>query len=313
MFKTATFRMSFALFAWRLIFVSALVLVFTSAAQAQTQASCVFALFPTTMNIPNIGTVSLEPAGINDFGTVVGQASNPNLGLGPVGFIRWSNGGISFPLGIPTVQNGTAYLNDRNDNGTSIGFLAGLGNILLNGTTATPIVLQIGNLNASNLGFSVNGINNWGTIVGYYQTSAPHGFKRWSNGGAFTLDYPVEGPATVASGINDHGTIVGNYFSTADPLEKEHGFIYQSGEWATLDFPNAVDTALVGISNAGIIVGNASFFGASSEAFLYKNGAFKVISVPNAPTNSIHVIGISPKLGLILGNANGSGFIAKCQ
>ena len=121
---------------------------------AGSQASCKVTFFPLMLNVPNVGNVSLSPAAINDFGTVVGDAVLESGSS--VGFIRWSNGGIDFPLG----KNVKSSLADRNDSGISVGF-KGPQQILLNGTTATPIVL-----NLKNFDFLASGINNRGSIVG---------------------------------------------------------------------------------------------------------------------------------------------------
>jgi uncharacterized membrane protein len=284
-----------------LVLALAILCGFASAAHAQTQASCVFTLFPLSLNLPKVCTAlgapstcttGISPSGINDYGTIVGSASLPN-GIN-VAFIRWANGGVTFPLGTAS----SSALADRNDKGTSIGdiavtnpFLPHL--FLLNGTTVTDISLGL-----DLVGQSVNGINNWGSIVGTYFTDFPNGltgFKRLSNGGFFNLPF-------FPSGINDSGIIVGD------------NFVFHNGQQATLSFPNASQTTLVGISNAGVIVGNALANG-SSTAFLYENGVFKVISVPNSPAHSTNVIGISPKLGLIVGTNSGTsqGFTGVCH
>jgi len=52
-------------------------------------------------------------------------------------------------------------------------------------------------------------------------------------------------------GINDNGTVVGTYVKNLN-----RGFIFHNGQWATLDYPHAVDTILVGIANDGKIIGN---------------------------------------------------------
>jgi hypothetical protein len=273
------------------------------ATQAQTQAACTFNFFsPTTpFKLPDGTPVFIQPIGINDFGTIVGYSS-PGKARG---LIRWANGGV-------TRVKGTRQLFARNDHGTSVGFdLTGQG-ILVNGTTITPIVLDVTNGGLK----EVRGINRWDTIVGRYRlpnNAGGRGFKRWSTGTTHTLDFPgvaFTGPI----GINDNGTVVG----TATP---DHGFIFHQGQWATLDYPGAQspgDTVLVGITNAGKIIGNA-FSGTdfSTTPFLYENGTFKVISVPNAVPGSESLRSISPKLGLILGVtdvATGSpAFIAQCQ
>ena len=111
------------------------------------------------------------------------------------------------------------------------------------------------------------------------------------------------------------GTVVGFYFGS-DRLT--HGFIFHNGHYATLDYPHAPRTFLVGITNAGKIIGNA-FFPAtpSNKPFLYENGTFKVISLPHSVSGSPNLMSISPRRGLILGVTgdypNRQGFIATCQ
>jgi hypothetical protein len=118
-------------------------------------------------------------------------------------------------------------------------------------------------------------------------------------------------------GINDFGTVVGTYLD--NKLNVLHGFIFHNGHWATLDYPHAPRTFLVGITNTGKILGNA-FFPAtpSNKPFLYENGTFKVISVPNANPATQNVTSISPKQGLIVGltgplDTGNPEFIAQCE
>jgi hypothetical protein len=289
-------RMSRLRFLYLLTFV---ILLLTSGIHAQTQASCKFTLFPLSVNVPNVGSVFVVPAGVNDYGTVVGAASLPSAIN--VAFVRWANGGVTLPLGT-----NESSLVDRNDHGTSLGYIgpeSGQTPILLNGTTVTDIQLAVPNV------FFVNSINNWGSVVGTYVglDFAKHGFKRWSNGGFITLDYPGA-LETHPQSINDSGPVVGLYLTGG---QQGNGFIYRSGQWATLNFPNSTSTSLIGISNAGMIVGSATVNGAATT-FLYENGAFKVILVPvTVPI----VTGISPKLGIIVGESfsTNQGFTGTCQ
>jgi hypothetical protein len=85
-----------------------------------------------------------------------------------------------------------------------------------------------------------------------------------------------------------------------------HGFIYHSGQWATLDAPNSLRTYLVGISNTGVIVAYTDY-GAS---FLYSNGTFRLINVPNSVSTTVD--GIAPG-GLIVGHTQSEGFTATCH
>jgi hypothetical protein len=268
------------------------------ATQAQTQASCTFKFFSlqTTITLPDGTPVFLQPLGIDDFGTVVGYGHRGSAG--DVGLIRWANGGFNH-------VTGTRSLNARNDNGTMVGsdrVNETFRGILVNGQTITPIVLDVNN---SGVVFPT-GINKWGTIVGIYGSfSSSHGFKRWSNGTTHTLDFPGAQPASTSpAGLNDLGTVVGTYRDATTTLH--HGFIFHNGQWATLDYPHASDTRLFGITNAGQIIGSAG------SLFLYENGTFKVISVPNSAYPEL--LSISPKQGLILGrNTATQAFTAKCQ
>jgi hypothetical protein len=231
-----------------------------------------------------------------DSGTVVGLAFTNTVPVSNLGLIRWANGGI-------TLVHAAMSLVDRNDSGTSIGF-GGSGEVLVRGTKVTPLQLNI-----QNSGFFSRGINNWGSIVGSYNTASGGGggFKRWSNGGVVKLHYPGAS-STFPTSINDEGAIVGSYFVGPSGVQlPQNGFIYHNGHWATLNYPTALFTDLVGISNAGIIVGNSTD---TVGAFLYENGNFKVIS---GNGQGITVSGISPKLGLIVGTGNQGGFIAKCK
>jgi len=283
--------LTFVLLAWPL------------ATQAQTQASCTFNVFPlkTTIKLSDGSSVFLQPLGIDDFSTVVGYGSS-----GTGGLIRWANGGV-------THVGGTAELIARNDHGTDVGFDSKFRGVLVNGPTITPIVLDV-----NNTGVVPSGINNSGTVVGYYKeyVGGNHGFKRFNNGTTHTLDFPGEVRGTTKpAGINDLGAVVGTYRDTNGHL---HGFIFHNGQWATLDYPQASDTVPVGITNGGQVIGNAYFLNGPRTLFLYENGTFKVISVPNSTMGSPILMSISPKQELILGRKTtgttaGPGFIAKCQ
>ena len=259
----------------------------------------------------------MQPLGINDFSTIVGYAifgTSIGTSTGDSGLIRWANGGV-------TQVKGTNRLVARNDHGISVGFDLKDQAVLVDGPTSSPTITPIV-LDVNNGGVNPSGINKWGTIVGQYATpdfSSSHGFKRFNNGTTHTLDFPGALPnGTWPTGINDDGTVVGFYFGS-DRLT--HGFIFHNGQWATLDYPHAVDTELVGITNAGKIIGNAFFVGGfadlSRTLFLYENGTFKVISVPNSDPETRSLMSISPKQGLILGVTAGPAgrpaFIAQCQ
>lgn len=280
---------------------------------AQTPASCNFSVFNLVFDAGNGLTATLSTNGINDYRTVVGAADFTNAfgeSVSTNGFVRWSNGSYDYLSKVILV--------DRNDNGTSIGYLMGSSSqVLMNGTTITPIALRVGTKQYTE--FTALGINNWGSIVGSYSDAAgaSHGFKRWKGGGTVALDYPGAS-LTYPTRINDHGAIVGSYVLADLSI---HGFYFYNGRWATLDYPNASATSLSGISNSGVIAGTALVSGSNTDtAFLYRDGKFETITLPkqgSGVSNSLK--GISLRSGLILGLASSDsmvppkGFIASCD
>jgi hypothetical protein len=282
----------------------AIPIVLLSAVNAQTAAKCTFHLFKTP------GT----PAGVNDYGTVVGMAQTytPSTGFIRKGFIRYSNGTVSY-FQAPNTQ--TTFFTARNNAGVTVGGYSipsqvtpvpGAG-LILNGSKFTSVKYP----NAVNTGLF--GINKYNTTVGVaggskYQSYA---FKRYSNGSLVTLQYPGA-QDTWPRAINDHGTIVG----TAGG----QGFIYHGGTWAKVAFPNSGGggsingTQLFGISNNNVIVGQAG--SSPPTSFLYANGVFKIILAPNSGNTQVEGIsadGLITGIAYINGVNAGSGFLATCQ
>jgi hypothetical protein len=281
--------------------------------EAQTQASCTFKLFLLNSADPN------NPAGyvggVNDWGTVVGVA---DFGTSSRAFTRYSGGAVSYWLPSGAVFSGFAA---RNNNGVTAGsYTDSSGQVhafLLKGSTVTPVI----DPKAASGSTVIYGINNWNSAVGtYFDTNGKHhSFKRYSNGSFIDLpNYPYAishwGSSTSAAAINDSGVIVGSYEDGTlirSGTPSVQGFIYRNGQWATLDYPdpNTTQTSLVGISNAGVIVGSADF-----GSFLYAHGTFKLIQVPNSTYTYVRGIAAG---GLISGYAVLSdglhGFTAMCQ
>jgi uncharacterized membrane protein len=135
-------------------------------------------------------------------------------------------------------------------------------------------------------------INKASQIVGRYTDIAGvvHGFLLNSRGFA-SITVPPGAVWTRAIGINDGGTIVGDY-SLTDPRGNKdvHGFLLQSGNYLSFDFPGAAGTIAQGINANGDIVGfytdnvgNNTGTGANNRhGFLLHNGAFTAIDFPGA-------------------------------
>ena len=58
---------------------------------------------------------------------------------------------------------------------------------------------------------------------------------------------------TFATAINNRGVVAGSY---EGGYITSHSFLYQNGEFTTVDFPGRRATAISGINDAGIIIGN---------------------------------------------------------
>ena len=288
-------------------------LLVPSISGAQTQASCAFKLFLLNPADPKNPTGYVQS--VNDWGTVVGIA---NFGTSTKAFTRYPGGSLSYWRPSGAVSSGFIA---RNNNGVSAGWYTDSSGqshaFLLKGSTLTPVV----NPKAIPGSTVIHGINNWNSAVGTYNGAdgKGHSFKRYSNGNLVDLpEYPYAishwGHSTTAMAINDSGVIVGSYADGTlirSGTKHVEGFIYRNGQWATLDYPdpNTTQTTLVGISNAGVIVGSADF-----GPFLSANSTFKLIQVPNATYT--YVYAIAPA-GLITGYAVLSdglhGFTATCR
>ncbi len=80
--------------------------------QAQTQASCTF----QTFSLP--GNPLVLVSGVNDYGTVVGDAYFPNASVRTKAFVHYANGKTVYWLPPGAVQSG---FNGRNNNGVTTG------------------------------------------------------------------------------------------------------------------------------------------------------------------------------------------------
>lgn len=119
------------------------------------------------------------------------------------------------------------------------------------------------------------GLNNSGTVVGYYVDSSynNHGFT-YQNAKLTTFDVP-KATSTKAVGINDRGEIVGNY---TDASGTTHGFLRTAaGAYKTIDPTGSLATGLDAISPTGVAVGVSIQSGGTTEVFTYKNGVYSTI------------------------------------
>jgi len=115
------------------------------------------------------------------------------------------------------------------------------------------------------------GINNSGTIVGFYYdaNSSRHDFIS-KNGVHFTYDRP--GAArTLLMGINDKGKIVGFY---RDGNGIGRGFTLLNGITEDVVFPGAIETRPHSINKTGLIIGEYIDDAGITHGFLLQNGRY---------------------------------------
>ena len=259
---------------------------------------------------------------INRWGTVVGVTASPNHPAWE-GFVRDSNGNFT-TYNVP--NSSLTWINRRNAKGDTVGYYTdGTAAVKLCPTCThdhgyllsggTPLTVDYPGAQRTWL----TGINYWGTIVGNYMTpSGSTGAFRLKNGVLTSIHFPGS-TSTGASSISDTGVIVGSY---ADAQGLGHGYILQNGVYTTLDDPKAdpsTGTRVDDINSSGAIVG--SYYvsppgsGAIAHSFIYINGVFKEIIVPDAIY--VGVTGLNG-YGDVTGTANFAPlnytyFTARCQ
>jgi probable HAF family extracellular repeat protein len=129
-------------------------------------------------------------------------------------------------------------------------------------------------------GVLINGPGQVGTIVGYFaDANTDHGFQN-SAGVCSSIDVPGA-VATLVTGINNLGQVVGWWYDGST----RHGFFQKPGAApVTVDYQGAIGgTQLLGVNDAGQIIGAAALSGLQSQAFLYYGSTFYPIGTSSDP------------------------------
>jgi hypothetical protein len=100
---------------------------------------------------------------------------------------------------------------------------------------------------------------------------------------------------TVASKINDAGNIVGGY---ADSKLAVHGFLFNNGQYTSIDFPGAIATEALGINNKSNfdIVGDYTDAHGIVHGFLLSGNTFSTIDAPFAVNTAVYAINDQQKI-----------------
>jgi uncharacterized membrane protein len=243
--------------------------------------------------------------GINRWGTVVGNTSYGGQLPSPA-FVRYPNGSLKTyfaPNASSTVFTG------RNAQGITVGYyndITGNHGLVVSGSNMVTVNYP------SAADTFPQGINYWGTIVGAYYDRGSFNEKAFKlKNGVFTPIVPFGSTWNSAMSISDKGVIVGWYYDSQ--LGTFHGFTLANGVYTTVDNPKGTPggggTQVYDINGSGVMVGRYNFdFG-----FIYVNGKFKDVQVPNYQFSNVEGIN---GYGDITGIAYGSDsalFTAHCQ
>jgi probable HAF family extracellular repeat protein len=254
------------------------------------------ALTPIVLNSPNF---VWNAKGVNNAGTVVGNAFQPNFPNAPVnvGYSVAADGTqtiLSLFGGTDTSASGI------NDQGAIVGsaqlspdpssfYDPPSHAFLLNkdGTTVTDLgtLGEPANPNSAKSNSNAMAINNNGDIIGVSQNG--HGSTSYAfylpNGGSMQAISTGDGFSSMPYGLNSNGAVVGStLFDGAGGTT--HGFLYSGGNLfdlnnlldPTVDL-NMVITQATGINDLGYISANARDYDGNSHALLL------VQNSPNSP------------------------------
>jgi uncharacterized membrane protein len=128
------------------------------------------------------------------------------------------------------------------------------------------------------------GLNDGGTVVGYYvdASNASHGFT-WKAGTYTELPDAPNAVQTVPYAINSQGDIAGSWL---DGSGVTHGFLLKNGAYTSIDVPGAVQTIANGINDSDVILGYYCATQAciqtnlNAQSYTLSNGTFTNINLP---------------------------------
>jgi probable HAF family extracellular repeat protein len=117
------------------------------------------------------------------------------------------------------------------------------------------------------------GINARGEVVGTYADAdgVSHGFLLRKN--VFSrIDFPTAAVTEGARAINARGDIVGLFTDERSVL---HGFLYRDGVFTQIDHPSGSPTSVLGINNAGDLLGSSLDADGNESAFIVRNWSWQ--------------------------------------
>lgn len=183
-------------------------------------------------------------------------------------------------LAIPGNYEHGATLSGINDSGTIVGtamgsFYVDTGLVLVNGV--------LSKVTFPNSSSSFAGIANNGSAILDDQITGNTYAWDTQRGTASLLNLPF-----IPVALNSAGQIVGTASQWSDSLQGNvtQGMLSSGGTETVIDFPDAANTSLTGINDAGEVVGNYTT-GSISSGFSENNGVFTSIAYPGAISTTV--------------------------
>jgi hypothetical protein len=199
----------------------------------------------TDQNFP--GSVQTQVVGINNLGNTAGfyvDAAGVTHGFNQVNgtFTTMDVPGTAFNqlLGINDARTMVGYSSTDPGGGTNQRALS------TTGTAANYLNLP------ANVNSQATGINNAGSIVGFFMPTTTTSSAFSLIGGLLNTFVFPGSVFTQALGINDANLIVGSYLDAAGA---QHGFTDLGGTFASFDVAGSVSTTINGVNAQGDIVG----------------------------------------------------------
>lgn len=151
--------------------------------------------------------------------------------------------------------------------------------------------------------FMGSAINDRGQVAGFSGSFADAQLYLYSGGAFQSLGLPAGETSIIPKAINDAGQIVAQ--SNTSNLAVNHSYLYSDGTIQTLPGLGGSVTNVMGITNTGVIYGNATTADGSDHEFLYSNGQMLDL------TKMLHSLGgsISQYSYYSIGGINANGQI----
>jgi uncharacterized membrane protein len=249
----------------------------------------------TAIDFPLFGTTGQSALAINDRGQIVGQTAS-------------ASGKYLFDRGEFTQITADAVgvvrgINNR-DEISGFGGFGGKHGFLFDLHRGTGTQLDVPGANLT----EAIGLNDQGEVVGDYRDATTGRFDGflWRSGTFNVIDFPGA-TGTGLQGINNRGQIVGFYNLNNNPNGDTHGFLYEFGQFTTIDIklPGALQTVPYAINDSGEIVG-LYVDNQGNHGFVLKSSEVRIIDFPIASVTSTLIVGVN-NAGTIVGTYAAAG------